>query len=378
MEENHKNRSGTPVRGFFPYLVTSSFSELKTFTILLSKYVFKNATYSFVHMEEKKSAFVTVLYRQRGKYARRLMHSGMAALSAVGVVIAPAIAQEFPGRSIDPWSVTTASVLSVSADETNVKTDVSDKVRDKIIEYTVQDGDTVSTVAEKFGVSIETILWENNLTAKTPIKSGQILKVLPVTGLSHKVQKGDTIYSIAKKYDSSEQAIVDFPYNTFVNDETFELAVGQTIIVPEGVKPEVTQSAPRLRQSTPNAGTVVASGSFAWPTNGTITQRFSWYHTGVDIANRAAPPVVAADSGKVIIAGWVDNFGFGNRVVVDHGNGYKTTYAHLSKIYVVPGQTVNRGDALGQMGSTGRSTGTHLHFEVTYNGAKMNPLSILK
>lgn len=377
MEENHHNRIRLLLHGL---LSSVFFSDLKEFSFLLIKYIFRNTSLSFLHLEERKSAFVTVLYRQRGKYARKLMHSGMAALSAVGIIIAPAVAQEFPGRSVDPWSVATGSVLSVSADEEDVTTEFSDKMRDKIIAYQVQDGDTVSTIASKFGVSVDTVLWENNLTEISPIKVGQTLNILPVTGLSHKVQKGDTVYSIAKKYDSSEQAIVDFPYNSFVNDETFELAVGQIVIVPEGVKPEVNQgtTSPRIRQSTPNAGTVVASGSFVWPTNGTITQRFSWYHTGIDIANRAAPPVLATDSGKVIVAGWVDNYGFGNRVVIDHGNGYRTTYAHLSRIYVVPGQTVNRGDSLGQMGSTGRSTGTHLHFEVTYNGGKVNPLSILK
>jgi murein DD-endopeptidase MepM/ murein hydrolase activator NlpD len=354
-------------------------TELKEFNILLLRYIYKHISLSFLHLESRKSSFVAMLYRQRGKYARRLMHSGMAALSAVGVVIAPVIAQEFPGRSIDPWSIpSSGQVLSISADETNVNTQVSDKVRDKIIEYTVQEGDTVSTVAEKFGVSTDTVRWENNLSEKDTIKVGQILKVLPVTGLSHKVQKGDTIYNIGKKYDSSEQAIVDFPYNTFVNDETFELAIGQTIIVPDGVKPEEKQAAPRIKQSTPNAGTVVASGSFVWPTNGTISQRYSWYHKGIDIANRAGPGVLAADAGKVIASGWLDNYGYGNRVIIDHGNGYQTVYAHLSKIYVTTGQTVKRGDSLGQMGSTGRSTGTHLHFEIRNNGVQLNPSTILK
>jgi murein DD-endopeptidase MepM/ murein hydrolase activator NlpD len=354
-------------------------AEVNEFTVALLRYILKHLSFSFLQFETKKSKFVAMLYRQRGKYARRLMHSGMAALSAVGVVIAPVIAQEFPGRSIDPWTIpSSGAVLSISADETNINTQVSDKVRDKIIEYTVQDGDTVSTVAEKFGVSADTVRWENNLGEKDTIKVGQILKVLPVTGLSHKVQKGDTIYNIGKKYDSSEQAIVDFPYNTFVNDETFELAIGQVIIVPEGVKPAEKSAAPRIKQSTPNAGTVVASGSFAWPTNGTISQRYSWYHKGIDIANRAAPPVLAADSGKVTVSGWPDNFGYGNRVIIDHGNGYQTVYAHLSRIYVTAGQTVRRGDSIGQMGSTGRSTGTHLHFEIRNNGVQVNPSNILK
>ena len=119
-------------------------------------------------------------------------------------------------------------------------------------------------------------------------------------------------------------------------------------------------------------------GNFIWPTNGGLTQYFSWYHPGIDVANRVGPGVAASDGGTVVVSGWPDNYGFGNRVVLDHGNGYKTTYAHLSNIYVTVGQTVSRGQILGQMGSTGRSTGTHLHLEIRYKGIAVNPLAILK
>ena len=218
------------------------------------------------------------------------------------------------------------------------------------------------------------------MPGRNAIKVGQALEILPVTGISHVVKKGDTVYSIAKKYDSSPQAVVDFPYNVFTNDETFELAIGQTVIVPDGVKPAQlpSQAVARIKQTTPNAGTVVASGNFVWPTNGVITQGFFWYHKGIDIANVSLPAVLAADSGRVVVAGWPDNAGYGNRVVIDHGNGFKTLYGHLSKVYVVSGQTVNRGSAIGQMGSTGRSTGTHLHFEVIQNGVYLNPRNVLR
>jgi murein DD-endopeptidase MepM/ murein hydrolase activator NlpD len=261
-----------------------------------------------------------------------------------------------------------------------MQTLVSDKVRDKIIQYVVQPGDTVSSIAQKFGVSIDTIRWQNNLTSQDDITIGDTLQILPVTGVSHKVQKGDTVYSIAKKYDADPQSIVDFPYNSFTNDETFELAIGQTVIVPNGVVPSQApwSAVARVRQTTPDAGTVVASGQFIWPVGGIITQYFSWYHPAIDIANSAAPNVLAADSGAVVVAGWPDNSGYGNRVMIDHGNGYQTLYAHLSVIYVVSGQTVKRGDAIGRMGTTGRSTGLHTHFEVIYNGVHINPLSVLR
>ena len=123
---------------------------------------------------------------------------------------------------------------------------------------------------------------------------------------------------------------------------------------------------------------MVASGNFVWPTSGQLSQGFAWYHKGLDIANRATPDVLAADAGTVEVAGWVDNYGYGNRVVINHGNGFKTLYGHLSAIYVVPGQTVNRGARIGKMGSTGRSTGIHTHFEVIQNGVYLNPLNVLR
>src|SRR6185369_16441970 len=209
------------------YLFSSSQSfgrDISVFTKLLSKYLFKHISLSFLHLEQRKRAFATILYRHRGKYARRLMHSGMAGLSAFGIIIAPVVAQEFPGRSVDPWTVQTSSVLSVSANETNVTTELSDnQFRDKILKYTVLEGDTISSIAEKFDISVDTIRWQNNLDKNGTIKVDQELEILPVTGVLHKVQKGDTIYSIAKKYDVDAQGIVNFPFNAFVNDETFEL-----------------------------------------------------------------------------------------------------------------------------------------------------------
>ena len=352
--------------------------EVGLFSSELVGFIVKKLHISFIRFEKRKGFFVEALYKERGKLSRRLIHTGMAALAGVGMIIAPSVAREFPGRSVNPWEIPSPSaVLSASTDTPETQTFISDKIRDKVIEYQVQEGDTVSSIAEKFGVSADTVRWQNNLL-KDSIKVGQTLEILPVTGISHKVQKGDTVYSIAKKYDSSPQAIVDFPFNTFTNDETFELAIGQAIIIPDGVKPAEKPSAPRYRQITPDAGTVVASGSFVWPVGGSITQRFVWYHKGIDIANKAVPDVLAADSGTVVIAGWPDNAGYGNRVLIDHGNGYRTLYAHLQAVYVSPGQTVQRGNRIGRMGSTGRSTGPHLHFEVMLNGAYLNPLNVLK
>ncbi len=333
---------------------------------------------AFFRFESAKGLVAESLYKQRGKFVRPFIHSGMMGICAMGVILAPIVSEDISHGN--PLSLQAPSaVLAAATENTDTQTVISDKARDLKTNYTVQNGDTLSTIAQKFALDSDTILWANDLTKGSTIKPGQTLVILPDNGVLHKVEKGETIYSIAKKFDAEPQAILDFPYNTFVNDETYTLAVGEEIFVPNGTPPNEAPAPSNLaiRRQTPSAGVVSASGEFAWPTVGQITQGFSWYHTGVDIANRAAPDVVAADSGTVIATN-VSAVGYGIHVVVDHGNGFQTLYAHLSQMYVSVGQTVHRGDALGRMGSTGRSTGTHLHFEVRSGGQRVNPLNYLK
>src|SRR3989344_2340207 len=358
----------------------SIFKDLREF--LLGWYIFLAVPTKrgFFRFEGAKSFFAEALYKQRGKLSRPFIHSGMMWIAAMGIMLAPVVSETLPGGT-NPWQITGPSaVLSATSEYPEISTEESTKVRDKIYKYVVQEGDTVSTVAQKFGISEETILWQNNLDKKSKLKVAQELEILPVTGVSYKVQKGETIYSIAKKFEAEPQAIVDFPFNTFVNDETFALAQGQTLIIPEGIKPQ--EAAPRTgfasRRQTPNAGSVTASGTFVWPAGGNLTQNFAWYHRGIDIANKSAPDILAADSGTVVVSGWPDNGGYGMRVIIDHGNGYQTLYAHLQATYVQVGQTVARGNAIGKMGSTGRSTGTHLHFEIHQGGNFLNPFEFLR
>lgn len=351
--------------------------ELRVYTKELSTYLLNKFHLSYLHLEKNKSVFVTSLYQQRGRLSKKLIHTGMALLSGVGIVIAPVIAKEFPGRSINPWEIGESNkVLSATTESDTIETLISEKVRDRIKEYKVEEGDTLTSIAKKFAIDEDTIRWQNNLT-KDRIKVGQTLEILPVAGIAHKVGKGDTVYSIAKKYDTEAQGMVDFPFNTFTNDETFELAIGQVLIVPNGVKPQEVITSPRIKQITPDAGFVVASGSFVWPTNGTITQNFTWYHQGLDIANKLGPNVLAADSGVVTYSACL-TYGYGCHVRIDHQNGYTSLYGHFSQLYVNTGQNVARGSAIGKMGSTGRSTGTHLHFEVAKNGVRLSPLTVLK
>ena len=248
--------------------------DLKLFSIEITGYFSRQLRVHFLNFESRKGAFAVILYRQRGKMARRLMHSGMAGVATFSIMIAPIVAQEFPGAGIDPWEAPSPSAVLSASTETTTATLVSDKeYRDRIVEYTVVEGDTISTIAEKFGVSMDTIRWQNDLATKDSIKMGQTLEILPVTGVSHKVKKGDSVYSIAKRYDIDPQGIVNFPFNTFMNDETFELAIGQTVVVPEGVMPQVILWSPvaRVKQITPDAGTVLSSGSCFWAILGSIS-----------------------------------------------------------------------------------------------------------
>lgn len=350
--------------------------DLKDFFLCLAFYSRNKILRFFQFLSEIKSWLTVGLYKQRGRLVRPFVHSGMAFLLLGGITLGPILIAE---NLSNPWKEESPSstVLSAVLAESGTSTLVSQKPRAEAIEYEVRVGDTVSTIAEKFGVSVDTIIWENDLKSVKEIKTGQVLRILPVSGVLYKVKAGETIYSIAKKLQVDPQVIVDWPYNSFANDETFALAVGQNLVVPDGIKPKETPIAPRRYYATvPGAG--LGTGQFGWPAAGNISQGYSWYHPAIDIANRAAPDIVAADGGTVIITGWPNPWAYGNRVLIDHGNGQQTLYAHLSQIYVGIGQKVARGQAVGRMGSTGRSTGIHLHFEIRINGTAQNPLNFLK
>ena len=350
--------------------------EVTAFLKFLGNYFQERLLGLMGHFEAGKGVVVEGLVTQRGRYTRPFLHTGMTGLFLVGLLLAPIITGAVEGED----QGTGGAILGMVGNSLETTTRVSIKPRDSVVTYLVQSGDTVSSIANKFDVSIDTIRWQNGLKSIDAIKPGQKLEIPPVTGIVHKVKRGETIYSIAKKYDVVSQQIINWPFNTYANDEVFGLAVGQILMVPDGIKPAEVLWDPKryVAQITPSAGVVSATGQFVWPASGTISQRYVWYHQAIDIANKAAPTILAADSGTVIAAGWLDGYGYGNRVIIDHGNGFQTLYAHLASVSVVAGQTVNRGNAIGRMGATGRSTGIHLHFEVRQGGALLNPLQFLK
>jgi len=239
------------------------------------------------------------------------------------------------------------------------------------ITYTVQAGENVSTIAEQFGVSVETVLWNNGNLEDNPdyLSYGDVLTILPVSGVYHTVAEGDTLESIAEEYKARVEDITGYEGNYMEDSDT--ITVGQKLIVPGGHKPYKIRHVVAWSGAIPE-GAKRGSGTFGYPMSGWISQRYHEYHHALDIAGPKGTPIKAADSGYVAVVGRSDR-GYGRYVLIDHGNGFQTLYAHFSVIFVEIGQSVGKGQTIGLCGSTGKSTGPHVHFEVILNGVKRNP-----
>ncbi len=251
--------------------------------------------------------------------------------------------------------------------------EIINRKNDTISVYEVKKGDTLSQIANMFEVSMNTIKWANGL--ERDVQPGDSLVILPISGIKHTVKSGGTIQDIAQKYSADVKEIALF--NGISVDA--QLAVGQEIIVPnvDLVRTEpkkTTKTVAKTSSITKSASAPAASGSSNWmvkPTNGVRTQGIHGYNA-VDLAAPVGTTVYAAADGTVIISkndgGW--NGGYGNYVVIKHSNGAQTLYAHMSSVNVSVGETVSQSEVVGAVGNTGKSTGSHLHFEV--RGAK-NP-----
>ncbi len=243
--------------------------------------------------------------------------------------------------------------------------------------YTIQDGDTVASISARHNVSTNTILWANGLSKNNTIRVGDHLTILPTTGVLHTVKSGDTVLMLAKVYEANATDIIK--YNSL--NEDAKLNIGQKVIVPDGYisprsAPQVAPSSSGLADSgtVPPPSTATGTG-LIWPTTSRhLSQYFRWGHTGIDIDNRSRPPIYAAAAGTVQFSGRLG--GYGNLVIINHGGGLTTYYAHNEINYVKKGETVAKGTAIAKVGSTGRSTGPHLHFEVRKHGRPINPLSM--
>lgn len=254
--------------------------------------------------------------------------------------------------------------------------------------YTVEAGDTIGGIAAQFGIDTEAVLFANpSLVKNLTLKPGDVLTILPINGVLHVVAEGDTLDTVAAKYKVESAEILAYIPNNLAAGS--ELVPGTQLVVPGGMMdieiPTYSQmvgntgnQAGRAPAQTWNSGggplPGVGSGQFYLAANGRLTQGYKRYHRGVDIANRTGTPIYAIDGGTVVLAGWWS--WAGNAVKVDHGNGYVSLYAHMSRVDVRPGQAVQRGQIIGGIGCTrgrgGRCTGPHLHLEVYYQGAPVN------
>jgi murein DD-endopeptidase MepM/ murein hydrolase activator NlpD len=252
---------------------------------------------------------------------------------------------------------------------------IPERPRLGIITYTIQAGDTVESIAGTFGLQPTSISWANPAIEDAPdlLRIGQVVTILPLDGAYHHVAEGDTLESIAEEYKVEPGAIATCEYNR-LEAPAYPIQERTWLVVPGGEKPYVPKVVTTYTGSVPEGAR--GTGRFQWPVLGRLTQGYWYGHRAIDIGASTGSALLAADGGFVSFAGWTD-VGYGYLVVIDKANGFATYYAHLSNIYVFEGQAIERGQVIGAVGSTGWSTGPHLHFEVRYYGAQQNPRAYL-
>lgn len=277
---------------------------------------------------------------------------------------------------------------------TSLHTNIPTRPRTNIIDYTVTTGDSVFGIAQGFNLKPETILWANyDQLNDSPdmLNPGMELNVPPIDGVYYQWQEGDTIDSVAAKFDAEVEDILGWEGNNFdLTDPQVEPE--QWIMIPNGHRefrqwlvPTIARANSGVSKSVLGPGAcegdysgAYGSGAFSWPTSSHALSGNDYWsgHLGIDIAGSNGDGVFASDAGVVVFAGW-SNGGYGNMVMIDHGNGYQSLYAHLSSVNVGCGQSVGSGSYIGAVGSTGNSTGTHLHFETRYLGGFLSPWYVL-
>jgi murein DD-endopeptidase MepM/ murein hydrolase activator NlpD len=276
-------------------------------------------------------------------------------------------------------------------------TDVPSRPREEIATYLVKEGDSLFGIAGKFGLEPETILWSNQLVlADNPhsLRPGQELNILPVDGAYYRWSAGDGLNGVANFFGVNPEDILNYPTNQLDPENIGDwsspnIEPGAWLVIPGGHREFVSWSAPAIPLDDPSVAKVlgpgaceniqagvVGTGVFIWPANSHAIIGFDYApeanHPGIDIDGDEGSPIYAADSGVVVYAGW-NTWGYGNVIVINHANGWQTLYAHLSAYYANCGQFVYQGNTIGAMGSTGNSTGAHLHLEMMYNGVRVNP-----
>ncbi len=311
--------------------------------------------------------------------------------SAAGQSLSEEISQNIPEQNsvnVDVPEFRPLSDLNSVIRVANAHTVIPERKRDNLTMYTVEAGDSVFTIAKQFNIKPETVLWANeDLLQDNPneLSIGQNLKIPAVDGVIYKWKTNDTIDNIAQKFKTDSEAILTWPDN-HIDLSNPKISSGTMVMIPGGSRELRTWVVPTFwranagasRNINPNCdtsgGTAYGSGSFIWPTASHLISGNDYWsgHLGIDIGAAMGAPVYASDSGVVVYAGSISG-GYGLMVMIDHGNGFHTLYAHLSNIIVRCGQNVAQGQTIAYSGSTGNSTGPHLHFEIRYMGAFVNP-----
>ncbi len=291
-----------------------------------------------------------------------------------------------------PVSDTGGAAVATDAQEfsyriPNPVTNIPKRLRRDVIKYTVKPGDNVSSIADDFEISADSLLWANPKLEDNPdlLSVGQPLNIPPVSGVLVMVQSGDTLQKLADKYKQPKKkgeelipGINNFEFNKArheLKEPEFSLTVGEFLMIPNAYKPYQARVVQAYNGPIPQ-NAARGSGAFGWPVSGMITQKYWLRHPGIDIGAPKGAPVYAADSGFVTMSGW-SNAGYGFMILISHGNGYQTRYAHLSAMHVEIRESVKKGQMIGRVGSSGNSTGPHLHFEIIQGSGHRNPFILL-
>jgi hypothetical protein len=327
-----------------------------------------------------------------------IVHATMAPPEPTAVPTATPVALP-EGVSTPVFSTGGQTVGLMRAAELNITQVAPVEMRYEVTKYTVETGDTIFGIADKFGLKPETVLWSNRyVIGDIPdgLSIGVELFILPMDGVYHRWSEGEGLNGVASFYGVSPDVIVDYPGNNLdraaVGDfSNPNIPPGTMLVVPGGERPTVAWIVPRDNPASGNShlgpgacGGIlygnVGTGTFTWPTTEKWLSGYDYnppVHNGLDFAGRSGFPIFASDSGVIVYSGWSDR-GYGNLIVVDHDRGWQTFYAHLLDGTMLPcGSNVQKGQLIGSMGSTGMSTGPHLHFELRLNGYPVNPWQFL-
>ena len=287
-----------------------------------------------------------------------------------------------------PLLSTTGQMVGITR-PVHLKTDIPERPNYKVTEYVVQRGDSVFGIADQFSIKPETVYWANSESfqgAPDTIQVGLKLKIPPVDGVYYQWEEGDTIDSIAEEFGVEQDAIITWPGNNIDLSDP-QIKSGVYIMIPGGQKNDqplfiqtFTRETAGTSSSSCGAG-YMGRGYFSWPAGNHYLSGYEWGedgHRGIDIAGSEGAPVYAADNGVVSMASYGEwNYGYGNVVQIDHGNGFVTIYAHLSVVNVTACSNVTTSTQIGAIGNTGNSLGSHLHFEIRYYNTPVNPWNYL-